>query len=436
MLVSDSADRPPQTWRSRHSAQGSIQRCRPALFHGDDDSVNLDADGTCLNRTPALEVSVEKLQTPVIKGTHRNLMFDSASSPRICVVCLRRIGDVLLTAPLLRSLRKAYPHARIEALVFAGTDAALAGNPDIDAIVALPPRGGLRQILQLWRRYDLAVCTQSSDRPHLISLWAARRRISVVPRLGEPGYRWKRWLSWRWSELPNGDAHTVVQYLRLAERLGIPALMQGSPPRTPDDSALVRALGANWQQRRYAVLHLAPKFRYKAWTESNWLGLIAWLHARGLEVMLSGGPEPQELQAARHLQEQLDGSGLHNLAGQLQLGDLTRLIENAAVYVGPDTSITHLAAMTGTPTIALFGPSLPIIWGPWPQQGIRGAASPWVEKSALQQHGNVWLLQGEGVCVPCGFEGCERHVQSRSLCLEELQVQRVTAAITAALGPQ
>lgn len=361
-------------------------------------------------------------------------MLDPASSPRIGVVCLRRIGDVLLTAPLLRSLRKAYPRARIEALVFAGTDAALAGNPDIDAIVVLPARGGLRQILRLWRRYDLAVCTQSSDRPHLISLWAARRRISVVPRLGEPGYRWKRWLSRRWSELPASDAHTVVQYLRLAEILGIPALMQGSPPRTRDDSTLVRALGADWKQRRYAVLHLAPKFRYKAWTESGWLGLAVWLGSRGLEVMLSGGPEPEELQAAQHLQEQLDSPVVHNLAGQLQLGDLTQLIENAAVYVGPDTSITHLAAMTGTPTIALFGPSKPIVWGPWPQQGIGGAASPWVDKSTRQHHGNVWLLQGEGVCVPCGFEGCERHVKSRSLCLEELQVQPVTAAISAALA--
>jgi heptosyltransferase-3 len=378
-------------------------------------------------------VSLNRSESQQFKVNSAILMLDPASSPRIGVVCLRRIGDVLLTAPLLRSLRKAYPRARIEALVFAGTDAALAGNPDIDAIIALPARGGWRQILQLWRRYDLAVCTQSSDRPHLISLWAARRRISVVPRLGEPGYRWKRWLSWRWSELPNGDAHTVVQYLRLAQLLDIPTLMQGSPPRTPDDSALARALGADWQQRRYAVLHLAPKFRYKAWTEAHWLGLIAWLRARGLEVMLSGGPEAGELQAVQHLQEQFDGTGLHNLAGQLQLGDLTRLIENAAVYVGPDTSITHLAAMTGTPTIALFGPSKPVIWGPWPQQGIRGAASPWIEKAALQQHGNVWLLQGEGVCVPCGFEGCERHIKSRSLCLEELQIQRVTATITAAL---
>ena len=52
--------------------------------------------------------------------------------PRILVVSLRRIGDLLLTTPLIRSLRRAWPDARIDVLVFKGTDRILAGNPDID----------------------------------------------------------------------------------------------------------------------------------------------------------------------------------------------------------------------------------------------------------------------------------------------------------------
>src|ERR1700682_2661096 len=96
---------------------------------------------------------------------------------RILVVALRRLGDVLLTTPLIRSLKQAFPDAAIEALVFAGTEGILAGNPDLVGVITMPPRaasGGLGLAQGLWRRYDLAVSTQSGDRPTLFA-WIAGR---------------------------------------------------------------------------------------------------------------------------------------------------------------------------------------------------------------------------------------------------------------------
>ncbi len=62
------------------------------------------------------------------------------AKPRILVVALRRLGDVLLTTPLIRSVRRAWPEARIEVLVFADTAGILAENPDINGVVTMPPR--------------------------------------------------------------------------------------------------------------------------------------------------------------------------------------------------------------------------------------------------------------------------------------------------------
>jgi len=67
-------------------------------------------------------------------------------APRsILVVATRRIGDVLLTTPLIRSLARAYPAAAIDVLVYSGTAGALEGNPDCRAVIEIagrPARGG------------------------------------------------------------------------------------------------------------------------------------------------------------------------------------------------------------------------------------------------------------------------------------------------------
>ena len=352
---------------------------------------------------------------------------------RIAVVCLRRLGDVLLTAPLIRSLRQAYPDATIDALVFAGTEGVLAGNPDLDGIVSLPVRGGWRALLPLRRRYDLALCTQASDRPHLISLWVARHRVSVVPARGGPGYHWKRWLSRRWTELPQGDTHTVVQYLRLAEALGIAPVYAGSPPRTANDAAIAARLGDDWRAHAFAIVHPPPKFRYKAWTSEGWRQLVAWLCERGLRVVVTGGGGADEIELGRALAATRPAGQVISLAGTLQFGDLTWLMESARVFVGPDTSVTHLAAMTGVPTVALFGPSSPRIWAPWPAYDAPAAPTPWQQVAPQQQCGNVWLLQGLGDCVPCLLEGCERHINSASACLDLLPAQRVIDTVARVL---
>src|SRR5688572_26130669 len=96
--------------------------------------------------------------------------------PRILLITLRRLGDVLLTTPLIRSLRRAWPDATIDVLAFASTVGILKGNPDIDRVIPMPARssfgGTLKAIARLWKRYDLAVSTQTGDRPTLFAIAA------------------------------------------------------------------------------------------------------------------------------------------------------------------------------------------------------------------------------------------------------------------------
>jgi heptosyltransferase-3 len=349
---------------------------------------------------------------------------------RILVICTRRLGDALLTTPLIRSLRSAWPEARIDALTFAAAAPALVGNPDLVQVLSLREGASLAEnwhvVGRLRRAYDLAAITLPSDRAHFIGAWCARRRVGVVPSLDAPGGRWKRWLCASWSVHDPWQVHAAEQALRLADGLGIPRVPWVVPPEplTPPPR----------RERPYAVLHPSPMFRYKAWTEDGWRALIDWLLARGFDVVLTGGPAPAEKETIEHLLLGIrKRERVTSLAGALRFAELTPLIRGARVFVGPDTSVTHLAAATGVPTVAVFGPSSPIAWGPWPQ-GFTGAGdSPWTLRAPLQHRGNVWIVQGITHCVPCLGEGCDKHLNSRADCLEQMPAGRVTAVVEQAL---
>jgi heptosyltransferase-3 len=178
------------------------------------------------------------------------------------------------------------------------------------------------------------------------------------------------------------------------------------------------------------VIHATPLFRYRRWTDAGWREIARGLAARGLAVVATGGPNPAE---HAYLDALWNAAGvpIERLDGKLDWPALAALIAGAQLYVGPDTSMTHLAAGTGCPTVALFGPTDPRLWGPWPKAGL---SEPWAAAGEIQRRGNVWLVQNALPCTPCQREGCERHLDSASACLDGLGPARVLAAVDAALA--
>jgi heptosyltransferase-3 len=215
--------------------------------------------------------------------------------------------------------------------------------------------------------------------------------------------------------------HRVEEMLRLADALGIE---RESRVVAPERRGAPQAPAG-----RYAVIHAAPMFRYKQWMVEGWRALAAALLARGLTVVATGGPSVEE---RKYLDSVWAGSGMPvtRLDGVLDWVQLTGLLAKARVYVGPDTSVTHLAAATGCPTVALYGPTDPRLWGPWP---VGGLDTMWAASGEVQQRGNVWLVQNPLPCMPCQLEGCERRLGSHSACLDELSPVRVIQAVEQAL---
>jgi heptosyltransferase-3 len=344
---------------------------------------------------------------------------------RVLLIAMRFLGDALLATPLIHSLKLAYPEARIDILAYRNTAGMFEGNPDVDQIITTPNRPKFRDYLELipriFRRYDLALAVQAGDRPFIYSLLAAPVRIAAVPTRGATGW-WKSYFLSGYAEHDNENTHTVLQNLKLADALRIPRSHALIPPRSDAELPLPLSSPAP----NYAVLHPYPQWAYKQWTQEGWLEIARYLHRLGMRLVLSGGPAEDEVRYLADLQSRLPADTL-NLAGRVTLAELTGIIADAKCFIGPDTGITHLAAATGVPVIALFGPTNPIKWTPWPY-GYRQDRNPF-GKVGDQQVNNVYLVQGEADCVPCDLEGCERHRQSRSACLDRLPVQRVVGAI-------
>jgi heptosyltransferase-3 len=345
------------------------------------------------------------------------------------VVCPRRIGDVLFATPVVRSLKNAYPSAAIDMLVFAGTEGIVSANPDVRRVLTISSRPGLKDHMAfykaIWRRYDLAVSVQASDRSTLYAWASANVRVGIL--VDEPIAWWKRQLLTDWVPLDNLTTHTVTMNLRLLDLLGV------APLATPiigwgkaDEEMVGSVLPAGSEQGGYVVLHVSPKFSYKQWTVSGWVELAQRLASRGQKIVVTAGNSEEDQAYVSKLLPRFPSDRV-DLSGRLSLPMLGCLLSRAALYVGTDTAVTHMAAALGTPTVALFGPSNPIKWGPWPKDWTASSQSPWKFKGS-QRQGNVLLLQGEGDCVPCLHEGCDRHINSLSDCLQHLQAGRVVAA--------
>ena len=357
---------------------------------------------------------------------------------RVLVICMRRIGDVLLATPVAHSIKAAWSDARIHMLVFAGTDGVLRGNAEIEKVIAVPEAMGAFATLglaaRLWRKYDVAISVQTGDRPIFIAWAAGRRSIGFV----EPGVQsaWKRRALDDAVPASEASEHTVAGNLRLLAPLGVAPVARVSVGWDEGAIAQARAALPEAQKQPYAVMHVSPKFPYKAWTPQGWVELARALGEAGMRVVVAGGGSQEERDYIAALVPQLP-AGAVSVAGKVDLAALAWIVAGARIYVGTDTAVTHMAAALGVPTVALFGPSSPVKWGPWPATRGSGPTTPWLLHGS-QQRGNVYLLQGEDEddCVPCLGEGCDKNVRSRSDCLQSLPSQRVIDAVERMLSGQ
>lgn len=354
---------------------------------------------------------------------------------RIVVVVTRQIGDVLLTTPLVDAARRRWPEARVDVLGFEGTLGMLDGHPGVNEAIAMPARlgfaGARRWFSRLWRRYDLALVADAGDRAHLLGWVAARHRSGVLPEQGRSNW-WKRRLLAHavTAAGDRGTVHVVPEKLALLDRWDdgaraeVPAVRPPPPLPLPDDLDTAIPAGC-------VVVHAPSMWDYKQWPLPHFAAVVHGLVAAGRTIVLTGSGSDRDQACLARLREQVPPTArVVDASGRLGFRQLVALFGRAALYIGPDTSVSHLAAACGLPVVAVFGPTNPMRWAPWP---ATGEPVRWVRAADRQRAGNVTVLQAGLPCVPCGRAGCEDHRGSRSDCLPAIGPERVLAESLALL---
>jgi len=376
--------------------------------------------------------------------------FSSLKPKKVLFIATRQIGDVLVTTPLIQQARELWPEAEFHFLGYRGKLDMLKGNPNIAELIETSDRPGFGEYLslfnRLFQRYDLAIVTQPSDRAYFYGLVAAFRRVGVLgghpqgltehdkakKSKGDKQNAWKKAICLHTVDVDYFGQHVITEKLRLLEVFykNVQDLFSKPISVVPPAGEALTPVIASQLRSPYVVVHPGPLTAYKRWPLAYWQTLVTWLTQQGWQVVLSASPAKQDLQLNQDIVSLLDEATRENVvdvAGKLSIPQARSLIQGAHLYIGVDTSITHLAAACNIPTVALFGPTPPSNFGPWPNGFI--GKQPYQLRARTQTVGNVTILQGPGECVPCRKAGCEDRPDSRSECLDLLEPNQVIEAI-------
>lgn len=271
-----------------------------------------------------------------------------AHPKRILIAQQLLLGDSILLTPLAAKLRRNHPDAEIVMLAAPSSVPLYAGQPYGLRVLPFDMRSP-SSVLALIRSggYDWALLPGENRLGWLARAMGARW---ITAFAGEPG---------RYKNFPIDEfrpfARQAMAWGELAAELADGA--EAAPYRREDWPA-PPCRDFPLPERPYVLLHVGASTPLKQWAPGNWRGLAAWLAAQGWQVAWSCGRGEEGLIEAADPENRYP-----RYAGNLDLPQLWRLLANARLIVCPDTGVTHLAHLTGTPSVVLYSSGNPALFG-------------------------------------------------------------------------
>lgn len=327
------------------------------------------------------------------------------------------LGDVILTTPLIAELAKRGP---VDVLATPIGATALANNPDIRTVIRYDKRGTYGSALGLWqtikeirsrRPYDAAYLAQGSFRSGLLSmLTGATERIGFASSTGRVLYT--RQMPYR----PEKHHAERIWSLAFTDCADPPTREQIRPRLYPSDEdratidTLLRLSGANEEP----IIALAPG---SAWGTKRWPYYVDLARRLADDFRVAVIGSKADIPLAREIIGVLPPGCAVDGVGKLSLLASAELIGRAQAIVTNDSAPEHLASAMGTPTLAIFGPTVP-------EFGF----GPLADRKAVAGHTDL-------TCRPCDRHGPQKCPLGHWRCMRELTPEHISSLLTEVLNP-
>lgn len=332
---------------------------------------------------------------------------------RILIARTDRIGDVILSTPVIKALRDAYPNAYIAMMVAPYAREIVEGNPYLDEVIIYDKDNKHKSWYRSFkfarnlkkRRFDLAVILHPTNRAHLVTFLAGiRRRIGYDRKLGILLTDRLR------HEKQTGQKHEIEYNLDLLRGLGIEANdknlfipLKEEAQKWAED--LFRQEGIN-PADKLLVIHPGASCISKIWPLERFAETADKLAQKyGFKILLIAGPK--DTGAADKVAKAIVHP-LINLAGRTSVAQLAALFKRCHLLISNDSGPVHIASAAGTPVISIFGRAQsglsPRRWGP---VGIMGR-----------------FLHKDVGCIECLAHNCTKEFA----CLKAITVDDVLRA--------
>lgn len=314
-------------------------------------------------------------------------MFRNDSRLKVLIVRTDRLGDVLLSTPVIEGIRRAIPKAEITFLAQGFVKPLLEGIPGVSEVMVYDPKGahhGVRGFFHLMeelaqKKFQISICVQSNPRV-AAALYGVGVPIRVGPRSKLHSYLFfNKGIRQRRSFVEMHEADYGLDLLRV---LGIrhPTLAIPTTVSVPEEAT---EWAKNWltvqglltqeeNPKKLIVVHPGMGGSALNWPESHYIDLIDSLLGEGHRVLITGGAQEDELihRVVSNLKTKEHKGALAIYGGReaKSVEYLAALYQHCSIVVAPSTGPLHLAVALGKPTVSFFPPirvQSALRWGPY-----------------------------------------------------------------------
>ena len=327
---------------------------------------------------------------------------------KILIIRLRKIGDIVLTTPVLTAVKQLFQTAKIDYIVEAPFGELIENHPLIDTPIIINRNDSILKIRKIFKdkKYDILYDMHGGPRASTISL-LVKAKIKVGYNHPYRGFIYDFKINRHFTS----PIHSVENQLNLVR-------VTGFKEKTPEDIILPpidEYIEKKIEQRisktenNRIVLHIGAGNRFRDWGENRYKELIRLLINDKIVPVLTGGKDAME-RGKRYENE--FGNKIINLTAKASLTELRYIIKKSLLFFGVDSGPMHIAAATNTPIIAIFGPNIPAISGPWRKK-------------------DIYIIEKNLDCRPCSQRKC---IYGDIRCQSTITVEEVYNKIKEVIG--